>query len=187
MGVAIGICSAVERVRWGAWEETVTMAPRSYATAVQAAGAIALLLPPDDAAAEAPDELLDRIDGLMLAGGCDVDPASYGARPHPETKGTWPSATASSWAWCTGRWSVTCPCWGSAVGCRCSTWPRAAHSSSTCPTSLGTQTTATPRAPTATTRCGWSPGRWPPGAAEAERLAVKSASPPGTRASWVTA
>ncbi len=90
MGVAIGICSAVERVRWGAWEETVTMAPRSYATAVQAAGAIALLLPPDDAAAEAPDELLDRIDGLMLAGGSDVDPASYGALPHPETKGTWP-------------------------------------------------------------------------------------------------
>ena len=62
----------------------------SYATAVQAAGAIALLLPPDDAAAEAPDELLDRVDGLMLAGGSDVDPASYGASPHPETKGTWP-------------------------------------------------------------------------------------------------
>ena len=90
MGVAIGICSAVERVRWGAWEETVTMAPRSYATVVQAAGAIALLLPPDDAAAEAPDELLDRIDGLMLAGGSDVDPASYGATPHEETKGSWP-------------------------------------------------------------------------------------------------
>jgi putative glutamine amidotransferase len=87
---AIGICSAVERVRWGAWEETVTMAPRSYATAVQNAGALALLLPPDDTAAESPDALLDRIDGLMLAGGSDVDPASYGARAHPETKGTWP-------------------------------------------------------------------------------------------------
>jgi putative glutamine amidotransferase len=87
---AIGICSAVERVRWGAWEETVTMAPRSYATAVQNAGALALLLPPDDTAAESPDALLDRIDALMLAGGSDVDPASYGARAHPETKGTWP-------------------------------------------------------------------------------------------------
>jgi putative glutamine amidotransferase len=87
---AIGICAAVERVRWGAWEETVTMTPRSYATAVQSAGALALLLPPDDAAAEAPDALLDRIDALMLAGGSDVDPGSYGAKPHPETKGTWP-------------------------------------------------------------------------------------------------
>ena len=66
------------------------MAPRSYAAAVQRAGALALLLPPDDAAAEAPDALLDRVDGLVLAGGSDVDPASYGAKPHPETSGTWP-------------------------------------------------------------------------------------------------
>jgi putative glutamine amidotransferase len=90
LSCAIGICAAVERVRWGVWEETVTMAPRSYTTAVQAAGAIALLLPPDDDVAEAPDELLDKVDGLMLAGGADVDPASYGARPHPETRGPWP-------------------------------------------------------------------------------------------------
>ena len=87
---AIGICAAVERVRWGFWEETVTMAPRSYALAVQAAGAQALLLPPDESAIDAPDPLLDRIDAVLLAGGSDVDPASYGADPHPETKGAWP-------------------------------------------------------------------------------------------------
>ncbi len=87
---AIGICAAVERVRWGAWEETVTMAPRSYAAAVQAAGAVALLLPPDAAALEDPDPVLGRIDGLILAGGSDVDPETYGAERHPETKGTWP-------------------------------------------------------------------------------------------------
>ena len=44
MTCAIGICAAIERVRWGVWEETVTMAPRSYAAAVQATGAAALLL-----------------------------------------------------------------------------------------------------------------------------------------------
>jgi putative glutamine amidotransferase len=30
------------------------------------------------------------LDGLILAGGSDIDPASYGAKPHPETRGTRP-------------------------------------------------------------------------------------------------
>ena len=70
------------------------MAPRSYATAVQATGALAFLLPPDEAAIGDPDRLLDRLDGLMLAGGSDVDPASYGAEPDPQTKGVWPERDA---------------------------------------------------------------------------------------------
>jgi putative glutamine amidotransferase len=86
---AVGICAAIERVRWGPWDETVTMAPRAYARAVHAAGALALLLPPGDEAIEAPDSLLDRIDALLLAGGSDVDPSAYGSPPHPETKDTW--------------------------------------------------------------------------------------------------
>jgi putative glutamine amidotransferase len=87
---AIGICAALERARWGPWEDTVTMLPRSYAAAVQAAGGLALLLPPDEAVTEAPDPLLDRVEALILAGGSDLDPASYGAAPHPQTTGAWP-------------------------------------------------------------------------------------------------
>jgi putative glutamine amidotransferase len=87
---AIGICAAVERVRRDPWDEVVNMVQRTYTAAVHRAGALALVLPPDDAVVESPDLLLDRVDGLLLAGGADVDPASYGAVPHPETGPTWP-------------------------------------------------------------------------------------------------
>jgi putative glutamine amidotransferase len=87
---AIGICAAVERVRRDPWDEVVTMVQRAYPAAVQRAGALALVLPPDEAVVDSPDLLLDRVDGLLLAGGADVDPASYGADRHPETGVTWP-------------------------------------------------------------------------------------------------
>jgi putative glutamine amidotransferase len=86
----IGICAAIESARWAAWELEVNLSPRTYSQAVQRAGGLALILPPDDVVAESPDELLDMLDGLILAGGSDIDPASYGAKPHPETRGTRP-------------------------------------------------------------------------------------------------
>ena len=86
----IGICAATERASWGAWDVVCNLSPRTYSLSVSAAGGLALLLPPDDAVAEEPGELLDLLDGLMLAGGSDIDPASYGAQPHPETRGSWP-------------------------------------------------------------------------------------------------
>ncbi len=87
----VGICAAIERVSWGAWSDVpCTMLPSTYSLAVQRAGGIALLLPPDDSLAEQPGELIDLLDGLVLAGGSDVDAGSYGAAPHQQTRGTWP-------------------------------------------------------------------------------------------------
>jgi putative glutamine amidotransferase len=69
---AIGLCAAIERARWGPWDEDAVLLPRSYARAVQRAGGVALMLPPDPAALDDPDELLDRLDGLVLTGGSDL-------------------------------------------------------------------------------------------------------------------
>jgi putative glutamine amidotransferase len=86
----IGICSATENARWAAWEVVVNLSPRNYSLSVNRAGGLALILPPDDVVAESPDEVLDMLDGLILSGGSDIDPAAYGAQPHPETGTTWP-------------------------------------------------------------------------------------------------
>jgi putative glutamine amidotransferase len=92
---AIGICAAIERVGWGVWKDyEVLLAPRAYAAAVQRAGGVALVLAPDPAAIADPDLLLDRLDALLLAGGADIDPGSYGAEPHAETRGACPERDA---------------------------------------------------------------------------------------------
>ena len=67
----IGLCAALERARWSVWDDEAVLLPRSYARAVQRAGGIAVLLAPDPAALEDPDEILDLLDGLVLAGGAD--------------------------------------------------------------------------------------------------------------------
>jgi putative glutamine amidotransferase len=85
----IGMCTPLERASWGAWKDfPVVLMGLSYVRAIQRAGGLAVLLPPDDGADT--DEVLELIDGLLLAGGADVDPGSYGAEPHPTTNGTVP-------------------------------------------------------------------------------------------------
>jgi putative glutamine amidotransferase len=79
------LCAKLELARFGVWEDDAMLLPRSYVAAVQRAGGIALMLPPDPAVTEDPDRVLDLIDGLILAGGRDIDPATYGAEIEQDT------------------------------------------------------------------------------------------------------
>jgi len=90
----IGLCTALERARWSVWDTRAALLPWNYVEAVQRAGGLALMLPPDPAAVEQPDLLLDHLDGLLLAGGADMDSATYGAEPDPATVGTVPERDA---------------------------------------------------------------------------------------------
>ncbi|MEA2277843.1 MAG: putative glutamine amidotransferase [Solirubrobacteraceae bacterium] len=86
----IGLCTALERARWSVWDQEAFLLARSYVDAVHRAGGMAVLLPPDEQVQRDPDEVLDLLDGLILAGGADIDPAAYGEPAHRETTGTVP-------------------------------------------------------------------------------------------------
>ena len=83
----IGICAVRERSRWAFWDQTAHLVADSYVAPLQRAGAVVVLLPVD---VSGPLELIERIDGLLLIGGADLDPASYGAAPEPGTEATYP-------------------------------------------------------------------------------------------------
>jgi putative glutamine amidotransferase len=90
----IGICTAIEQAKWSVWDQPAALLAVSYIAAVQRAGGLVAMLPPDPLLTEDPDQALALLDGLILAGGADIDPASYGRQPHPETIGTVPARDA---------------------------------------------------------------------------------------------
>ncbi len=77
----IGLTCYVEQARWGAWDQRAALIPWSYVQRLEAAGARVVILPPDSTDAD----VLDRLDGLVISGGADVDPDRYGHEPHPTT------------------------------------------------------------------------------------------------------
>ncbi|MFF5342793.1 gamma-glutamyl-gamma-aminobutyrate hydrolase family protein [Streptomyces althioticus] len=80
----IGISTYAESgVRWGVWQLDAALLPAGYPRLVRRAGGLAAMLPPD--APEHAEAVVARLDGLVIAGGPDVEPVHYGAEPDPRT------------------------------------------------------------------------------------------------------
>jgi anthranilate synthase component 2/putative glutamine amidotransferase len=90
----IGISTYREQARWGFWDVPAVLLPASYADAVASAGGEPVLLPTGSVTAD----VVARLDGLVLAGGADVDPARYGEEPGEHTTVTRPDRDASELA-----------------------------------------------------------------------------------------
>jgi putative glutamine amidotransferase len=78
----IGVTAYAQQIQYGANDMLAAVLPMSYVKAVHVTGGRAVLIPPDDPGTD----VLESLDGIVFAGGGDVDPANWGAERHPATQ-----------------------------------------------------------------------------------------------------
>jgi len=85
MTPVIGITAYDDEAEWRNWKARAALLPYAYVNAVRRGGGRPVLLPPDGDANEA-SETVAGLDGLVVSGGPDIDPARYGKARHPRTQ-----------------------------------------------------------------------------------------------------
>jgi putative glutamine amidotransferase len=76
------------------WATSAVATPETYLTALRRAGARGAVVMPDELGEGEADLLLDRFDGLLLIGGGDLDPETYGQQREQEVYGVLPRRDA---------------------------------------------------------------------------------------------
>lgn len=93
--VLIGVTTYLESARSGVWDVPASFLPKDYLDGVTEAGGVAVLLPPQPVLPGVADAVVAALDGLVVAGGADIDPARYGQAPHERTGA--PRADRDAW------------------------------------------------------------------------------------------
>jgi len=93
----IGVSAYVEPVDRAVWvQQHSAVLPHRYVDHLERAGAVAVILPPrHDADDDLARAVLDRLDGVVIAGGADIESVHYDAEPHPTAQH--PRADRDAW------------------------------------------------------------------------------------------
>jgi putative glutamine amidotransferase len=81
----IGLTTYLQKAQTGVWDVRASFLPAIYFEAVGLAGGISTLLPPQPVDADIAERVLDGLDAVVITGGRDVDPGTYGQQRHPAT------------------------------------------------------------------------------------------------------